>query len=378
MLVKKDILTIFRNIKKINKAFYVAFFNEKPEENLTDDFLLSNKDFSYIAYSDKPKNNIKSSCVIGADDIEYFEEAIKNADAKDNLYLSLEGNELSLRSLETLFYKCKVELCEEEIEINKISKTVTRPAKDIKNSLKLLITLADKKGYADIPYIYAKLDENIRFYSFTPWVASMYKLGENIYSIKDKTIRFNLDGLNEVISYLPSGVNAECDINISKDGKLIFIFNNCETVLQGEKSDNHSFLDTFFNLDNDSIMVLDQEKLKTMLGKMKGIFGDTNSSFIAFNKEDEKFVKIETDEYSFKVPYTEIRGDGEINVYGRYIKEAASKITSDGIILMKVDNIIKIVSENQDLIVTSMVKRDGLDEERGVTEDDEESDNSRN
>lgn len=376
MLVKKDILTIFRNIKKINKAFYVAFFNEKPDESLTDDFLLSNEDFSYIAYSDKPRNNIKSSCIVGADDIEYFEEAIKNADTKDNLYLSLEDNELSLRSLETLFYKCKVELCEEEITVNKTNKVITRPAKDIKNNLKLVITLADKKGYAEVPYIYAKLDENIRFYSFTPWVASMYKLGENIYSIKDKTLKFNLDNVNEVIGYLPGGVNAECDINMSKDGKLIFIFNNCESILESEKADNHSFLDTFFNLNYDSSMDLDREKLKTMLGKMKGIFGDTNSSFIFFNKEDEKFVKIETGEYSFKVPYVEITGDGGINVYGRYIKEAASKITSDGIILMKVDNIIKIVSENQDLIVTSMVKRDGLDEEKGVVQDDEESDNS--
>lgn len=358
MLVKRDILTIFRNIKKVNQSFLLGFFYD--EESIVDEFILLSTDGSYMAYSKRPKEHITSSCLIGPDDVEYIEEAIKNADAKDEIYLSLDGEELSVQSLETLFYRCKVRLIEHEIPIEEIDKRITKKSKDTRESIKLINTLADKKGYEEVPYVYVRLDGDILFYSFTPWVSSLYKLDKNVFSFK-RTIRFDPDKISELLGYLPGGVNAEIDMAVTKDFKIICMFNNCEVFIQGEKANKHDFLDTLFNLDYTTKLVLDREKLKTMLGKIKGVYGDASGSFISFIQEDDEFFKIEVNEYSYKVPFSEYSGNDEINIYGRYIKEAASKVTSGGIILLVNQDIIRVVSEDEDIIVTSMTKRTGND-----------------
>ena len=359
MLLKKDILAMFRSMKKINEGFVMGFFGEDGVPYK--EFVLVNSDRSFIAYSKRPKGVITSSCIIGADDIEYIEEAIKNADAKDELYFSLDEETLSLNTLETLYYKFKVKLVEEEISLPNIKNTINKSAKELKDHIKLVSTLTDKKGTQDIPYIYVEANQDFSIYSFSGWVATKYKVGENVFTSTARTIKFEPEDIDKGVNLLPTGKAAEAEIALVNNS-LVFIFNNCEIYISGKKNDSHSFLPIFFNTDNYYTKVaIDRDKCKTMLGKFKGVFGDTNGKFISIEREDEQFAKLIEGEEAYKVPYTDFTGNYPVNIYARYLKEASGKISSDVIILLVSDNIVRVVSENQDVIVTSMVKRNNTD-----------------
>lgn len=357
-MIKKDFVNLFSVLKKKNSEFYIAIFNDVVS---TSDFAILSKDGNLCGYSSYFNDKLKAVSKLGADDIEYIYDAVKNKDISPqaDIYFSIDEQIIEVNTLENRLYYCEIKPVEKEINppVNKLGKEIY--VSEVKNKLKFISSMTDEKGYSEVPFIHIGLkDEKLILLSFNAWNASIVKFDDN-HRLKNN-YKVSPSDLSELLSLLPSGKTAVMSFNIIKN-KMLFYFNNCEYIvnLSSETLDFNDVIN-LFKIDNLSIITVDNEKLKSMLSKMKGVFNDIGGAFINIRKEDENFCVIETgkndDIYKYKVPAS-FNNCNSINIYAKYLKEFASKNTSKNLIISISGNTVVLSNDSDDYSLLSMDKR---------------------
>lgn len=363
-MIKKDFVQIIKNIKKTKKEFALGMFNNYTYNGIFHDFVLYNEEENMIAYSKKTSEEIKLTSIVGADDIEYINEAIKDADKDDELFIVFDGEDIAVASMERTFYRAKAKETSNSIKLVNPKKHTEINSALLKDSFKLIENSIDKKGFNDIPYFYISSHDKLIAYSFSAWSYAKFIINEEFNKENKKTFKYNPSDISSALSLLPGGKTSFVDISLSGEGKLLFSFQNCDIVVSGQKTNNHDFLNHLDLEKPTGMLKLDSLKLKTMINMMKGVFLDKDGDFLKISLENEQFALIENipfkenrEQYSLKVPVLEINGNTNFSIYGKYIKDFTSKVSTEGVVIESDGSVIKISSEDRLLTLLSMEKR---------------------
>lgn len=366
-MIKKDVVAMLKNMKRTKQSFIAGFFESESSESLYPEIVFYSEDLNMFAYSEKPTKGVEASFIFGADDIEYADDSLKGVDSNEDVYFRLEEDEVVMSSMERTFYRAKVESSDVAIPVNKTEIIASESAAALKNSIRLVNSFVDSKGFEQVPYLYLLAGKGLTLYSVSPWVFSMFKIDIEYKFEKEHTYKITPSDITELVRYIPGGKNTTVETSLLS-GNLTFIFQNCEILVKGEKVNPHTFLDMFTSMDYENKFVLNTDKLKSMLNKMTGVLFEMSGDFIRIKKENENFAVVENvplredrELFSFKVPLVEYElteDDYAFKLYGKYIKESASKINTENVIVLSNERVTKILSDDERLMVLSMSKRE--------------------
>lgn len=348
LMEKSKLVKIFSILKKYNGTFHFA------EDG--DNFVLSSLD-DLIFYSSKDlQSNVISNYQLGPDDIEYIYSSIKES-KEEEIHFKIRDEVFYCESDQKVLYQRNLNKKEPKLIIppnETLTKEVTLSY--LSNGLKFVKGFVDKKGFNAVKNLFLVQKNNeLVFHSINAWCSTTFNI--EFQNSIEKTVVVDIEKTNAAINLFPSGKTTKCQLGLS-DNHIILIINEIFILIPLYNYDIKNVVLELFNQDFIEHCILDVPSTKQMVGHMKGIFGDSDGSFLEVSpagQNEKGFAYISCDKYRFKIK-AEFKEDEPLFMYAKYLKEIISK-SSSNIIVSRKDKLLKLMSKEDGLSLISMTKR---------------------